>query len=44
MKLNIHLECFAMRKDLLREKRKCQVLFFFPEILMKNAGINKVNP
>ena len=26
MKLNIHLECFAMRKDLSTEKRKCQVL------------------
>ena len=23
----IHLECFAMRKDLLTEKTKCQVLF-----------------
>ena len=27
MKLKIHLECFAMRKDLLTEKTKCQVLF-----------------
>ena len=27
MKLNIHLECFAMSKDLLTEKTKCQVLF-----------------
>ena len=26
MKLDIHLECFAMRKVLLTEKRKCQVL------------------
>ena len=43
MKLNIHLECFAMKKDLLTEKRKCEVLFS-SEILVKNAGINKVNP
>ena len=43
MKLNIHLECFAIRKDLLTEKAKCQVLFF-PEILGKNAGINKITP
>ena len=27
MKLNIHLECFAMGKDVLTEKTKCQVLF-----------------
>ena len=27
MKLNIHLECFAMRNDPLKEKTKCQVLF-----------------
>ena len=27
MKLNIHLECFAMTKDPLTEKTKCQVLF-----------------
>ena len=27
MLLNIHLECFTMRKDLLTEKTKCQVLF-----------------
>ena len=26
MKLNILLECFAMKKDLVTEKRKCQVL------------------
>ena len=26
MKLNVHLECFSMRKDLLTEKTKCQVL------------------
>ena len=28
MKLNIHLECFAISNDLLTEKTKCQVLFF----------------
>ena len=27
MKLNIHLECFVMRKDPLTEKTKCQVFF-----------------
>ena len=27
MKLNIHLECFAMSNDLLTEKTTCQVLF-----------------
>ena len=27
MKLNIHLECVAMRKDPLTEKTKCQILF-----------------
>ena len=27
MKLNIYLNGFAMRKDLLTEKTKCQVLF-----------------
>ena len=32
MKVNIHLECFAMRKYLLIEKRKCPVLFFFKDI------------
>ena len=42
MKVNIHLECFTMRKDLLIEKRKCPVLLF-AEILVKNAGINKIN-
>ena len=41
MKLNIHLECFAIRKDPLTEKTKCQV-FILPEILVKNAGINKI--
>ena len=35
MKLNIHLECFAIRKDPLTEKT---------EILVKNAGINKITP
>ena len=43
MKLNIHLECFAIRKDPLTEKTKCQV-FFLPEILVTNAGINKIPP
>ena len=27
MKLNIHLNGFAMKKDFLTEKTKCQVLF-----------------
>ena len=27
MKLNIHLECSALRKDLFTEKGKCQGLF-----------------
>ena len=31
MKLSIHLECFAMRKDLLTEKTKCQSSFILPE-------------
>ena len=39
--LNIHLQCFAMRKDLLTEKRKRQV-FILPEILVKRVGINKI--
>ena len=43
MKLNVHLECFAMRKDLSTEKTKCQV-FFLPEMLVKNAGINNITP
>ena len=42
MKLNIHLECFAMRNDPLTEKTKCQVIL--PEILVKNVGINKITP
>ena len=29
MMLNIHLECFAIRNDLLTEKTKCQVLFCY---------------
>ena len=44
MKLNIHLECFAMRKDLSIKNTKCQVLLILPEILVKNAGINKITP
>ena len=43
MKLNIHLECFAMRKDLLTEKNKVSSLIL-SEILVKNAGINKITP
>ena len=43
MKLNKHSECFAIRKDPLTEKTKCQV-FFLPEILVKNAGINNFTP
>ena len=43
MKLNVHLECFSISNDLLTEKTKCQV-FFLPEILVKNAGINKITP
>ena len=27
MKLNVHLECFAISNDLLREKAKCQFYF-----------------
>ena len=41
MKLNTHLECFAIMKDLLTEKRKCQVLFcqrYFGE----KCGVNKI--
>ena len=33
MKLNIHLECFAIRKD---------PLVFPDSMLVKNAGINKI--
>ena len=41
MKLYIHLECFAMMKDLSTEKGKYEVLFYMRyEILVKNAGIN----
>ena len=29
MKLNTHLECSAIRNDLLTEKTKCQVLFCY---------------
>ena len=32
MKLNVHLECFAMRKDLSTEKTKCQVFIFARDI------------
>ena len=28
MKLNIHLKCFAMMKDVSTEKGKCKVLFY----------------
>ena len=41
MKLNIHLECFAMNKGLLTEKIKVSS-FILPEILVKNAGMNKI--
>ena len=37
------LECFAMRSDLLTEKTKISS-FILPEILVKNAGINKITP
>ena len=43
MKLNVHLECFAISNDLLTEKTK-SVSFILPEILVKNAGINKITP
>ena len=42
MKLNIHLECFAIRKDPLTEKTKCQVFFFARDIGDKCG--NKQNP
>ena len=40
MKLNIHLECFAMRNDLLTEKTKVSS-FILLEILVKNVAITK---
>ena len=43
MKLNIHLECFAMRSDLLIEKTKVSS-FILPETLVKDAGIKKITP
>ena len=43
MKLNIHLESFTMRKDLLTEKEKVSS-FILPKILVKNTGINKITP
>ena len=48
MKLNIHLECFAMRNDFFQKKSqngKDKVSsFILPEILAKNGGINKITP
>ena len=43
LKLNIHLECVAMRNDLLRKKTKVSS-FILPEILVKNTGINNNTP
>ena len=37
MKLNKHSECFAIRKDKVSS-------FILQEILVKNAGINKITP
>ena len=42
MKLNIHLECFAMRNDLLIEKTKCQLSFNFARDIGGKCG-NKQN-
>ena len=42
--LNIHLECFPMRKDLSFNKKEKVSSFILPEILKKNAGINKITP
>ena len=39
---NIQLNGVAMRKDLLTEKTVSS--FILPEILVKNAGINKITP
>ena len=43
MKLNIRQECFAMKKDLFKRKEKVSS-FILSEILVKNAGINKITP
>ena len=44
MKLNAHLENFPMRK-LRPSNRKDKVSsFILPEILVKNAAINKITP
>ena len=42
MKLNIHLECFPMGKTLNRKDKVSS--FILPEILVKNAGMNKITP
>ena len=42
MKLNMHLNGFAIRKDLLKEKTVS--IFILPEILVKNTAINKITP
>ena len=44
MKLNIHLECFALRKDLSDNRKDKVSSFILPEMLVKNAGINKITP
>ena len=44
MKLNTHLEYFAMSKDLLKENTKLVSSFILPDILVKNAAINKITP
>ena len=41
MELNIHLECFAMSKYLVTPQKVSS--FILPEILVKNAGINKIS-
>ena len=41
MKLNIRLGRFAIRKDPFDKKDKVSS-FILPEILVKNAGINKI--
>ena len=43
MKLNIHLNGFAMRKDLFNRKYKVSI-FILPEIFVKSVEINKITP
>ena len=43
MKLNIHLNGFAMRKDLFNRKDKVSILIL-PNILVKNGAISKITP